>query len=248
MLMKKLLLILFVITTFLPQGNAQLWKLRRLEVGGGPGTTQFYGDIGGYSKGENIIGIKDFSYLQTRWNINAYARYRFLEDVSARVNFNFGMFRATDKRGSNEARGLGARTMFFESSVLGEYYFIKNKGENSFLLLRGQKPFRTLFEQMDFYVFAGIGGIAYNVNPNARLDALDLKKSGFAPVIPFGLGTDVVYTSNISFGLELGGRFSFTYYLEGYTSVHSKANDVYYFFNFTITYKIKLGANGTPTL
>jgi hypothetical protein len=47
--MKKLLI--FIITTcFLsPAVNAQLWKLRRFEVSWGTGTTQFFGDIGGYS-------------------------------------------------------------------------------------------------------------------------------------------------------------------------------------------------------
>jgi hypothetical protein len=246
--MKKVVLMLFVVTTFLPLGNAQLWKLRRLEVGGGPGTTQFYGDIGGYSKGENALGLKDFTYRHTRWNMNVNARYRIIDNVSARVNFNFGMFRSTDERGSNEARGMESRTGFFEPSVMGEYYYLKNKGENSFLLLKGQQPFRSLFSMMDCYVFAGIGGISYNVKPNEKLAPFASQKSGFAPVIPIGLGVNVLYLSNLSLGMELGGRIPFTDNLEGYSSVYSKANDVYYFFNFTVTYKIKMGANGTPTL
>jgi hypothetical protein len=246
--MKKVVLMLFVVTTFLPLGNAQLWKLRRLEVGGGPGTTQFYGDIGGYSKGKNVIGLKDFTYLHTRWNINANARYRINENVSARLNFNFGKFRSTDARGSNEARGLESSTLFFEPSVMGEYYYLKNKGENSYLSLRGKKPFLTLISMMDCYVFAGVGGISYTVKPNDKLATFPIPKSGFAPVIPMGLGVSVVYRRDVMLGMELGGRFPFTDNLEGYTSVYSKANDVYYFFNFTATYKIKLGGGGTPSL
>jgi hypothetical protein len=246
--MKKILVIFISLFILSSTGNAQLWKLRRLEVGGGPGTTQFYGDIGGFSKGENALGLKDFTYRHTRWNINTNARYRIRDNVSARVNLNFGVFRSTDERGSNETRGLESRTMFWEPSIMGEFYYLKNKGENSFLLLKGQKPFQSLFEMMDCYVFAGIGGISYNVKPNATLAATSTPKSGFAPVIPMGIGVNILYLSNVSLGMELGGRIPFTDNLEGYSSVYSKSNDVYYFFNFTATYKIKMGANGTPSL
>ena len=244
--MKKLILLLLVIASFLPLVNAQLWTLRRLEVGGGPGTTQFYGDIGGFSKGKNVIGLKDFTFLHTRWNFNANARYRIFHNVSVRANFNFGVFRSTDDRGSNETRGLASSTLFYEPSVMGEFYYLKNKGENSYLLIRGKKPFQTLISMMDCYVFAGFGGISYNVKPNDKLSTFPTQKSGFAPVIPMGLGVSVVYRRDVSLGMELGGRIPFSDNLEGYTSVYSKANDIYYFFNFTVTYKIKLG-NASPT-
>ncbi len=57
----------------------------------------------------------------------------------------------------------------------------------------------------------------------------------------------LVYSPNFNFGLELGGRYAFTDYLDGYTSQFSKANDVYYFLNFTITYKLKTGPHGLPS-
>jgi hypothetical protein len=47
-------------------------------------------------------------------------------------------------------------------------------------------------------------------------------------------------------GLELGGRYTFSDYLDGYTSQHSRSNDVYYFFNVTFTYKLLTGKNGLP--
>ncbi len=73
-----------------------------------------------------------------------------------------------------------------------------------------------------------------------------MKNGGFAAVIPAGLGTTLIYSPNLNFGLEVGGRYAFTDYLDGYTSQYSKANDVYYFLNLTITYKLKTGRNGWP--
>jgi hypothetical protein len=239
--MKKILVFFISVFILSANGNVQLWKLRRLEVGSGPGTTQFYGDIGGFSKGKNVIGLKDFTFRQTRWNFNANTRYRISETFSARVNFNFGKFRSTDERGSNETRGFESKTVFFEPSVLGEFYFIKNKAEDSYLLLRGKEPFQTLLSMLDCYVFAGFGGITYNVRPNEKLAPFVTQNSGFAPVIPMGAGVSVVYRRNVNLGLEFGGRVPFSDNLEGYTSVYSRANDIYYFFNFTVTYKIKVG-------
>ena len=71
---------------------------------------------------------------------------------------------------------------------------------------------------------------------------------GFAAVIPVGLGTTLIYSPDINFGVEFGGRYSFSDYLDGYTSQYSSSNDVYYFFNFTFTYKLKTGPKGLPFL
>ena len=57
----------------------------------------------------------------------------------------------------------------------------------------------------------------------------------------------LIYSPNINFGIELAGRYSFSDYLDGYTSQYSSSNDVYYFLNFTITYKLKTGPKGLPS-
>ena len=102
--------------------NAQLWKLRRYEVSAGFGTTQIFGDIGGFSKGENLLGFKDITFKHTRLNINTSMKYRIQDVVSARINLAFGYFHSTDVRGSNESRGFESKTIFFEPALIGEYY------------------------------------------------------------------------------------------------------------------------------
>lgn len=227
--------------------DSRLWRLMRYEFLVGPGTTQFFGDIGGFSKGKNILGFKDFSFKQTSFNISTGFRYRIINDFSARINFAFGGFHATDKRGSNETRGFESSTFFFEPSLLGEYHIIKSKSEASYTFMKGKRVvILPILSTINVYAFTGIGGISYMVKPHYTRVTGTVKTSGFAAIIPAGLGVNMAYSSKISFGLEIGGRYAFSDYLEGYTSKYSKSNDVYYFMNLTFAYKIKTGTNGWP--
>jgi hypothetical protein len=223
--------------------------MRRYEVSGGIGPTFFFGDVGGYSHGENVLGIKDMTFLQTRVNADISLRYRIIQTVSARLSFSGGLLKATDERGSNEGRDFEASTTFFEPALLGEYYFIKNKSENSYKFVSSGKRFlSTLLSSLDIYVFTGIGGMKYTVSGNDALESNPAFKSGgFTAVIPAGVGANMVYSPNFNFGLELGGRYALSDYLDGYTSQYSSRNDVYYFLNFVVTYKLKTGKNGFPS-
>jgi hypothetical protein len=71
--------------------------------------------------------------------------------------------------------------------------------------------------------------------------------NGITPVIPVGLGINLVYSPVMNFGLELGARYSFSDNIDGYDSQYSSVNDVYYFFNLTFTYKWKTGAKSLPS-
>jgi hypothetical protein len=238
--MKKLILSAYIMILVSSSANAQLWKMRRVEAGVGFGTTQFYGDIGGFSRGENMFGLKDFTYKQTRFNMNLNARYRIIQNVSARVNFNLGSFHATDERGANPGRKYEMTTSFTEYSIIGEYYYLKNRSENSFLMMKGRRVSSySIFEMMDCYAFAGFGGIAFNVKPNSALAPETTITSGFAPVIPAGLGANLIYSPSIDFGIEIGGRYVFSDDIDAYTSEFSSRNDIYFFFNVNCIYKIK---------
>jgi hypothetical protein len=245
--MKKLLLTLAIPLFLFSCANAQLWKLRRYEITGGIGTTQLFGDIGGYSKGENALGLKDITISQTRFNFNTSFRYRIIDVLAVRLNLAFGYFYSNDATGSNEGRGFESSTGFFEPTILGEYYFIKNKGENSYVLMnKGKGGFQNILTKLDVYAFTGFGGLSFKVKPNDALAAMDQETKGFTPVIPLGFGVTLNYSSNIKFGVELSSRFTFSDYVDGYTSAYSQSNDLYHFLNFTFTYKIKTGQNGWP--
>jgi hypothetical protein len=245
--MRKILVIIAAFTLLSLAGNAQLWKLRRYEFTTGIGTTQYYGDIGGYSQGENARGFKDFTFQNTRININTSLKYRILDDLSARINFALGAFHSTDTKGSNEERGYESSTLFFEPAVICEYYFIRNAGDNNYSLLKGNgNGSRSFFSMLDFYTFAGLGGLVYNVEPNDELAPYVTSTCGLTAVIPGGVGVNLVYSGYVSFGLEFGIRYSFSDNVDGYSSDYSTSNDVYHFLNFTFTYKIKTKQKGMP--
>ncbi len=231
----------------MPLSQAQLWRMRRWEAVGGVGPSLFFGDIGGFSRTKNILGLRDMTFLQTRVNINGSLKYRITRTVNARLSLTYGLLRANDQRGSNEGRSLEASTSIFEPALIGEYYFVKNYAENSYLFIKGKESFiKEIFKSLDFYAFTGIGGVAYTVKGNDALINFGFKTAGFSPVIPLGLGATLIYSPNLNFGLEVSGRYAFTDFLDGYTSQYSRANDVYYFLNFTFTYKLKTGPHGFP--
>jgi hypothetical protein len=243
--MRKLLIILIPMILLSHGTNAQLWKLRRYEVTGGIGTTQLFGDIGGYSNNKNLLGLRDFTFRHTRININSGAKYRITENISVRACLAFGLFHSTDAGGSNQSSGFEEKTIFFEPSFTGEYCFIKNKEENSFLFLKGEKAFlKSLFQSLDFYTFTGFGGLIYKVNPNEALKPFVTKKSGFTGVVPLGIGVNMIYSNKFNFAIEYGARLTFSDNIDGYTSAHSTSNDIYHMVNFIVSYKINSGEMG----
>jgi len=241
-----LICLMFALTEEKSEG--QIWKMRRYEAVAGFGPSMFFGDVGGYSKTENILGIRDLSFLQTRFNFNVNLKYRVTQQLNVRLSTTFGFLHASDEKGSNENRDFEASTTIFEPALMGEYYFIKNKAENSYLFGKGRgKGMGGFFGSLDFYAFTGIGGLSYTVKGNDKLDAYGYDPGGFTAIIPVGVGSTLVYSPDFSFGVELGGRYSFSDNLDGYTSQYSSSNDVYYFLNFTVTYKLKTGPKGLPS-
>ncbi len=246
--MKRAILIVLLFCIIVPLSKAQLWKLKRVELVGGLGSATFFGDVGGYSHGSNALGLKDITFLQTRYSVNFSVKYRITQNINARFSLSYGILHATDQRGSNPNRGYEATTTILEPALIGEYYFIRNSAENSYLFNKGRgKGLGGLLRSLDVYAFTGIGGLKYSITPNEKLQAHGLKASGFTGIIPLGVGSTFATTPNITLGLELGFRYALSDNLDGYTSQFSRANDVYYFLHFTFTYRLKIKKGVFPT-
>ena len=106
-----------------------------------------------------------------------------------------------------------------------------------------------------FYAFAGIGGLFYDpiltkdgktpVSPGVNVSA------SFTGVIPAGLGIKFNLQPRIAVCFELGGRYTFSNYLDGYASPYGQRlikNDTYYFSSASIVYKLRTGRNGLPII
>jgi hypothetical protein len=246
-LVTSLLFVILIFCFMAPSSEGQTWKRKRYETVLGFGPSQFFGDIGGFSRGSNAGGLKDVSLPQTRFDMNMNIKYRITQSINARISLTYGYLHANDSRGSNRDRGFEASISIFEPAFIGEFYFLRNKSEDNFLFADGERTLFGIFESLDFYAFAGFGGLKYTVQGNDKLVNAGMKSGGFTTVIPIGIGSNLVFSPDFNFGLEIGGRYSFSDYIEGYASQYSGANDFYGFVNFTITYKLNTGANGLPS-
>jgi hypothetical protein len=245
---RSFLIVLFLFFIYSFSHAQSIWKKKRYEVLVGAGPTLFFGDVGGFSHGKNLLGFKDITIKQIRYNANVNFKYRITQDISVRLSLAGGALHATDVRGSNENREFESSMNFFETSLIGEYYFIKNKAEDSYLFTKGRgEGFGGFLRSLDFYFLTGVGALNYSVTGNQQLENLNIDHGGVTAVIPIGIGSSLVYTPNINFGIELAARYAFSDNLDGYTSQYSSSNDVYYFFNFTFTYKLKTGPKGLPS-
>ncbi|MBP8960591.1 MAG: hypothetical protein KBG40_09240 [Bacteroidales bacterium] len=252
-----LLIVSFIVEAQVPRikrkapsaSDVELWKLRRYEFIAGSGTTHFFGDIGGFSIGENSLGLKDISLRHTRYNFTAGMKYRIAGSFGIKFNLTGGSFHSTDVRGSNETRGLKSSTTFIEPMLTGEYYFIRSKGESSFSFLKGKRVVSfPILSTLTVYGFTGIGGLAYSVNLKAPATFTGTTdKGGFTPVIPVGAGASMSYSGRMNFGVELGRRFTFSDYIDGYTSQFSKKNDTYYMLTFFLSVKLPTSPRGLPS-
>jgi hypothetical protein len=239
--MKKYSLFSVFLVIFYSEGFSQLWKLRRVELTGGFGTTHFMGDVGGFTEGTNYNGLRDISFQNTGWNGCLSVGYRVTSNFSARADFTGGYLSADDIRGSNADRGFSATISFFEASLTGQVFFIKNKMENRYLFIRGKStPLFPELHYYDVYAFAGLGALSYQVKPNDRLEAAPQRTalSGIIPVFPAGIGVARNFPRNSKLGLELGRRFTQSDEIDGYSAAGSR-RDVYYFFDITYTWKIR---------
>jgi hypothetical protein len=71
-------------------------------------------------------------------------------------------------------------------------------------------------------------------------------KIGFG--VPAGIGFKYAIDSKWSFGMELGFRYTFTDYLDGFKPIGSHSPDVYYTGHIAVIYKIKSNRKGWPVL
>lgn len=238
--MKRNIVFLLAFTFVLQVGNSQLWKLRRVELTAGAGLTHFSGDIGGYPRSESLLGLRNLSLKQTGLDLSAGIRYRLLVDLSVRANVAFGYFHASDAHGAYKSRDYASTTAFLEPAILGEFYILRNKLENSYLFVRGKRDANhSFFSSVDLYVFAGIGAIYYDATPNPVLFPLATERTGLAPVIPVGIGAARNTMGNKNFGIEAGARYVFSDEIEGFAPPGSNSNDMYYCLNFVMTWKVK---------
>jgi hypothetical protein len=91
--MRRFILFSLVIFLCAPYSGAQLWKMKRYEATAGIGTSQFYGDVGGYTIGECQI---ERPHRADTFNVNGSFRISLII-LPPGFNLSYIMLHATDK-------------------------------------------------------------------------------------------------------------------------------------------------------
>ena len=239
------LAILFIIPLSV---EAQNWKLRRYEITGGIGTTNFFGDIGGTEDLDNLAGFKDIQLRYTRPSFAFGARYRITGNMAVKLNLISGITSGDDTTSRNEARRFAFNSTIFEPSLQFEYYVIPESVRASSALFTHRGMINS-FSRINIYLFGGLGAAFFSPTPKRDfIPVFTDNFSKFGLVFPIGVGLKYPISSRLALGLELGRRFTTTDYIDGYKSVHSKHNDTYYFGVFNVIYKIRTDRRGFPIL
>jgi hypothetical protein len=237
--MKRTLMIFMAAVLLTLPGNSQLWRLRRLEVTAAAGTTHSFTDIGRYSGESSYLGVRNIAKVNTGLAMSASIRYRFTSDLAARLSLTNGFLRASDIHGEDPARGYEALIEFFEPSLIGEFYVIKNKREDALLFIKSRREgYYPLMAYFDMNVFAGIAGVKWDVTPDPSLALHITDTKGFTPAIPLGVGFARTFPNNFKSGIELGGRYLLGDNLDA-LSLRGTGNDAYYFLNVNFTWRIR---------
>jgi hypothetical protein len=222
--MKLFYVLVFVFISFSTTAQNYAW-----EVGGGMGTSNYFGDIGGVSiNGKK--GPSDIILASTRFNVSAFTRrmiqYRFY------VNFSLSYIHISgdDKLSPNTSRtrrNLSFTNNIYEGLAMAEYHplIINDLGRK-----------RRFVADLHLYVSTGIG-IAYS-DPMAKFGATNVKlrplktegtSNSYSPIqaiIPISSGFFISFKGRYSgyrvhrVGFGISYRFTFTDYLDDVSTVY----------------------------
>jgi opacity protein-like surface antigen len=139
-----------------------------------------------------------------------------------------------------------------EPSAQFEYSIISEEQKYRSAALFNKRGMVNNYSRINFYIFAGVGGVMAHVTPLKDLenhrdfDPAKLSTAGLA--IPVGGGLKYVLSSDLSIGFEFGGRYTTNKYLDGLHTRTAKAPDMYYFALFNLVYRVKTSRTGAPIL
>jgi len=198
--------------------SAQYTRKNYYEIFLGPGIFAAFTDIGTYNTGLGAdVGL----------------RYRFDSHFSFRANLVAGYVSGTDEDSDNDSRGIIYHTLLMEPTAQIEFFFFR---ERRGFDRRGHLVVKPVINP---YAFAGAGFIYFSPTIEEASVPVMMPEdySRMAPVLNGGGGLIFTLNKKWSCGIEMGGRFILTDYLDGYTSDASTSRDMYYYSNIHLNYR-----------
>ena len=232
-----LLSCLLLISSF---GFAQKWKLSRSSYTYSIGVSSYFGDIGGASNAD-ASAFADLELGNSRPVLAVGYYYKLYERIALKGNLSYANIHGSDANSLNEKRNLTFTSNMFELNGHIEYHILKEMQMVSYNKMSMRGKVNKFNVGVNLYVFAGIGGAYFNPKAKDNLEGNSrfVNNKNIAIVFPVGLGIKYPLTSTTSIGLELGGRFTTSDYIDGFTSESSTSKDIYYFTVINVSTKIK---------
>lgn len=232
-----LLFCLLLVSTF---GFSQNWKLSRYAYTYGIGISNYFGDIGGASK----IDASSFSDLDISYSRPLLAvgyHYKMEERLAVKGNLTFANMHGSDANSLNELRNYSFTTNIYELNGHIEYHITKETQMRSYGRMSMRGKVNKFNMGVNLYVFAGIGGAYFKTTALDELinEPRFTDEKHLALVFPVGFGAKYPLSSTTYIGLELGGRFTTSDYIDGFTTESSTSKDIYYFTVINVSTKIE---------
>ena len=210
-------------------GSSNDWRRTKNELIIGLGATNFLGDLGGLDQEGTDYSPVDLEWAMTRPMAYIGYRSRLSKVFAYRAELAWGILRGDDQLTTEpyrNYRNIHFRSHFLELDQLFEIGFSREKVGHRYKI-KGAHGYKNLSAY--FYVFAGVGVMAFN--PKAKVNgswrALQplgtegqvvtdtLKKySRFTYTIPVGGGVRFLLGKRINIGLEVAYRKAGSDYLD----------------------------------
>ena len=199
-----------------------------IEVGPHFGVTSYVGELNVWRQ---LPKWPKKKYNQFYYDLGGVVRYNYDTRWAFRLDYSYLKVRAKDFVTAWRPQGkLTFKTTAHDLSLLAEFNFL------DYYTGRRERSFSP-------YIFAGISGLAYYVQPNTGIDSVDVfylnhikmdsltgadsfiagkEREGFsyALSIPFGVGVKVSLSKHLGATLEWRMHYTFTDYLDGVSGTY----------------------------
>jgi len=246
--MKRISLLLLAALFISSAIYSQRWKLKRYEAVIGLGTTNIFSDLGGRVDA-SMLFIEDITFRDTRPSIYTAARFKISPQYSAKLALIYGYGKTEDFEGSrNEGRQFLSQTHLVELSGHFEYYLIQETRRWRSAAMFNRRGMLNNYSTVSAYIFGGMGLTKYWINLEREPRPTDIydDRNKIIPSFPFGVGLKYVISDIWMVGYEIGGRYTFCDYIDGFKPSASKHNDIYWISALNLNFRIKTSRRGLP--
>lgn len=237
---KKIILLLFIVSSSTSVLNAQAWRRSRHEVQLGIGASSFFGDLGG-SKTIGTHAFKDYNFKATRPTIMAGYKYMLTPAISFKGSFITSYLSGDDALTKNpvrQNRNLSFRSGLWELATTVELYPFTEHVRHNY---RVSGTWGSNKITISPYFVTGIGVSFFQPKAKYNGDWVKLQPLGtegqglagrpdkyhrYTIAIPMGIGFKFLIDKHWSIGLETSLRYTFTDYMDDVSTSYYLPNAI----------------------